>query len=89
MSNWISVKDKLPKENQEVLWMINCDEDEPVICQGFIDQSIEDDNLYFITLPKILARFEDANLILHGRMFEPYEPLSMVTHWMPLPEVPK
>lgn len=90
--NWISIKDNLPKDMQDVLWLIIDDEGKNIICQGFVnisDEEDDDEDIFWISLPKIKVSFEDTDVILHGRIFQPMEYLSEITHWMPLPESPK
>lgn len=86
VSGWISVKDRLPEENE-----CDCSLECLVVCRTFGGYegsyvSIEK-AIFFKDIPadECLGYYNHYWQITSGDMIIPFE----VTHWQPLPEIPK
>lgn len=75
MTNWISVKDRLPKDTNDVMVYIG-----DVIAIGYIDADGEWD---ISPVPDMVSEPDQLSSWLDSRLIKP------PTHWMPLPEPPK
>jgi Protein of unknown function (DUF551) len=76
MSEWISVKDRLPEDGQDILYVVRDRGSEPYVMRG--SRAYEAGTGYWWC-------DEDGEFDESGN-----EPgFSTVTHWMPLPEPPK
>lgn len=78
--NWISVNEKLPKHNQRVL-----------ICYKFrYNKGVKMLDLAFF---QEVGEYDEADGKRNVFCYDSYEwghcPYEYVTHWMPLPELPK
>lgn len=74
MSEWISVKDKLPNEYQRVL-----------VYRGYYDGDDKDEKIHVGFLNPKDGFYGSQYGLLDDYLY----PHSLVTHWMPLPEPPK
>jgi len=80
MSNWISVKDRMPPPMTLVLALIQYDTT-PIIAER---REVGGREEWWATCP------EYGEVVGDGYWFGVFEGAgSMVTHWMPLPESPK
>ena len=75
MSEWISVKDRLPEKGQKVLAVVRGEID-----YGYIESIIYYDDY----LEEEMQEFH-----WHGHEMHNNEALNALTYWMPLPEAPK
>lgn len=75
MSEWISVKDRLPDFEAEVLFFDNCKS----IHKGWLSRK---SNCWFIDTSELSV---DGDACITDDSIE----IEYVTHWMPLPEPPK
>lgn len=76
-NEWISVKDRLPKNSDEVLIYVGIDIVQAYIINGYWKGSIN------VTDNMIDGFVNDRTIVKQGSRFD------FVTHWMPLPEPPK
>ena len=87
MSKWISVKDRLPPDLEEVLILVKETE--------FYGQYKEFSKYYFCQYIGCVDDGEWYTVWCNGHRYikdtakEPYADKLEVTHWMPLPEPPK
>ena len=75
---WISVKDRMPEYNTEVLLYYSTD-----IVQGFLDK-----NDYWYGSRDVRDCMNDG-WVEDSKFCRRGGPFDYVTHWMPLPEPPK
>jgi Protein of unknown function (DUF551) len=82
MSEWISVKDKLPDHHKSVLVITKTDAQAVVI---FLNDKDTNSFLekYFINVPDDYKGHAFCSQEIRGNV------LTGVTHWMPLPEKPR
>lgn len=83
MSEWLSVKDRLPEEETEVLLLYN-DGDNEFILKGW---GVSNDEPNFIfCIPTLILEFDEAKVEFHATNYSAVD--DYVTHWMPLPKPP-
>lgn len=96
MSDWISVKDRLPEREQQILLYIKVKDAKFIkkgtifICNGFLQSTdiCDDIDLFEVEIPPIICEYEYTfALALEG--FTNIYNDDEVKYWMPLPEPPK